>query len=99
MNLFVLTASILCAALLAASALALIVWRYRRAPGALPMIAIAVPVLVWLFASTGELWSRTLDAKVIWANLQYLGIVTVPVAYFMLALAVSKPDIRLSPRL
>lgn len=99
MNFFVLTASILFAALLAASALAMIVWRYRRAPGALPMIAIAVPILLWLFASTGELWSRTLDAKVIWANLQYLGIVTVPVAYFMLALAVSKPDIRLSPRL
>lgn len=99
MNLFVLTAAVLFAALLAASALALIVWRYRRAPGALPMIAIAVPILIWLFTSTGELWSRTLDAKIIWANLQYLGIVTVPVAYFMLALAVSKPDIKLSPRL
>jgi PAS domain S-box-containing protein len=98
MNLFVLTASILCAALLASSALALIVWRYRRAPGAMPMIAIAVPILVWLFSSTGELWSRTLETKVIWANLQYLGIVTVPVAYFMLALAVSQPDIRLSLR-
>jgi heme/copper-type cytochrome/quinol oxidase subunit 2 len=60
MNLFVLTASILCAALVAASVLALIVWRYRRAPGARPMIAISVPILLWLFSSTGELWSRTL---------------------------------------
>lgn len=99
MNLFVLTTLILCAGVLVATGLAVTVWSYRRAPGAKPMLALSAPVILWLLGSTAELWAQTLDWKVFWANFQYFGIVSVPIAYFMVALSVSRPEMRLSARL
>lgn len=63
------------------------------------MLALAVSVILWLLGSTGELWAQTLSWKVFWANVQYFGIVSVPIAYFMVALSVSKPELKLSARL
>lgn len=65
----------------------------------MPMLALIVTVILWLLGSIFELWLQTLSWKIFWANFQYFGIVTVPVAFFMVAVSVSKPEVRLSGRL
>lgn len=61
-------------------------WKKRPTPGAGPMAAMALAIAVWSFFYALELGSSSLAAKVFWCKIQYLGIVSAPVAWFFLAL-------------
>ncbi len=60
-------------------------WRQRQAPGALPLLWLMLAVAEWSMAYGGELAATSLAAKLVWAKLQYFGIVAVPPAWYLLA--------------
>lgn len=66
--------------------LAIYSWKKRPAPGAAPMSALATAIAFWSLFYALELTSTTLTLKPFFAKIQYLGIVTVPVAWLCLAL-------------
>jgi PAS domain S-box-containing protein len=61
-------------------------WRHRHAPGATPFAALMSAITLWSLAYTLELSSLSLRAKILWSNVNFLAIVTVPVAWLVLAL-------------
>lgn len=63
-----------------------VAWRKRPASGAGPMSILALAIVIWSIFYALELGSSTLEAKVFWCKIQYLGIVSAPVAWFFLAL-------------
>jgi diguanylate cyclase (GGDEF)-like protein/PAS domain S-box-containing protein len=69
-----------------AGSLALLTWKRRRAPGALPLLILMLGVMEWSLAYAFGLGSITLPAKITWAQIQYFGILVLPPAYLALAL-------------
>ncbi len=65
------------------AALAFYVWRYRTQPGALALLLQMLALAVWSLGYTLELASTYLVAKVLWAKLEYIGIVIVPLAWLV----------------
>ncbi|HEU5100042.1 MAG TPA: histidine kinase N-terminal 7TM domain-containing protein [Roseiflexaceae bacterium] len=76
---------LLATALIAAS-LAIYSWHKRPAPGATPFFVMMLAVAEWTCGYALELSSAELDWIVWWAKVEYLGIVTGPVAALVLAL-------------
>jgi len=68
------------------AALALYAWRRRPAPGALPFVGLMLAVATWSLGYALELAGADLAIKLVWAKAQYLGIVSVPVAWLVFAL-------------
>jgi PAS domain S-box-containing protein len=64
----------------------LLAWRRRPAPGSWPTVFLMLAVAEWSLAYALELASVNLEAQVFWAKVQYLGIVSVPVIWLILAL-------------
>ena len=60
-----------------------ILWPRRDRPGAIPLILLMVGSGIWVTGELLELGSATLATKILWAKVRYLGIVTIPVAWFM----------------
>jgi PAS domain S-box-containing protein len=71
---------------LASGIVVLLAWRRRPAPGSWPMVFLMSAVALWSFAYALELGSANLEAQIFWAKVQYLGIVSVPVIWLVLAL-------------
>ncbi len=69
----------------AAGIVVLLAWRRRPAPGAWPTVFLMLGVAEWSLAYALELGSANLGAQVLWAKVQYLGIVSVPVMWLILA--------------
>ncbi len=61
-------------------------WRSRELPGALTFAVMVPLAALWALAGVGELVAETLEAKLIWANVQYISIALFPVAWLTLAL-------------
>src|SRR5215213_6150024 len=76
----------LVATALVATFLAAYSWRKRPAPGATPFFIMMLAVAEWTFGYALELSSADLESIVFWAKVEYLGIVTGPVAALVLAL-------------
>lgn len=66
--------------------LAIYSWRKRPAPGATPFFIMMLAVAEWTFGYALELSSADLPSIVLWAKIEYLGIVIGPVAALVLAL-------------
>jgi len=78
-------------ALLAISAAMLVgvvpvAWKRRRLPGGYALFALALATFEWTLGYGLELGAPSLNAKLLLTDLQYLGISTVPVAWFVFAL-------------
>jgi PAS domain S-box-containing protein len=61
-------------------------WRRRAAPGAAPLALFMLAVAVWSLGTALELAGADVATKVFWAEVQYLGVVTVPAAWLAFAL-------------
>jgi diguanylate cyclase (GGDEF)-like protein len=61
-------------------------WRNRTKPGALPFVVLIALSTAWAIEAALELMSVSLSAKLLWADIQYLSIVFVPVALLAMAL-------------
>ena len=69
-----------------AIAIAFSAWRRRSMAGATLLAVLMVAVAEWSLEYALELRSATLENKLLWAKLEYLGIVTAPVAWLSFAL-------------
>ena len=68
-------------------ALALLAASRPWIPGARFLAATMAPTALWCAAYVGELSSLSLDSKVVWAKVAYLGIVCVPPSWLLFCLA------------
>ncbi|NLE10618.1 MAG: EAL domain-containing protein [Actinobacteria bacterium] len=66
--------------------LALYAWRSRELPGALTFAVMIPLAMLWALGGVGELTAEGLQAKLLWANIQYVSIAFFPVAWLALAL-------------
>jgi PAS domain S-box-containing protein len=69
-----------------AVALAQYAWHRRSAPGAIAFTMLMLAVAQWEVGYAFEIGFRDLPTTLFWAKAQYLGIVTVPVAWLLFAL-------------
>jgi len=71
---------------------ALVVWRRRQMPGALPLLLMMLAIFDWSLGNVLELASTDLSTKLFWVNIEYLGIVTIPVMWLALVLEYTKRE-------
>lgn len=69
-----------------AIALAFYVWRHRTTHGAVTFALLMLAIAEWSSGYTLELGALDLATKVFWGKVQYLGIVTTPMAWLAFAL-------------
>ncbi len=72
------------AALLCAS-LAAVGWGWRAKPGGPQFVAMMIAAAIWALLYALELTAPSLAGKVVWAKAEYLGIVVLPVTWFLFA--------------
>ncbi|RMH02287.1 MAG: PAS domain S-box protein [Chloroflexi bacterium] len=90
--------SLILAAILSGT-LAVYGWRKRPTTAVLPFAALMLSLTEWLIGNALEFNSITLDGKIFWANIQYIGIATLPVAWFLFALAYTGREQQITRRL
>jgi diguanylate cyclase (GGDEF)-like protein/PAS domain S-box-containing protein len=69
--------------------IALYAWRRRPAPGAAPFALLMVALAWWSLGYALEMGSADLSTKVLWTNIQYLGVLAVPATWLALVLQYS----------
>jgi PAS domain S-box-containing protein len=72
--------------LIASLMIAALMWPRRRYPGAPAMIALAGATFVWTLGFLLEAHSGTLGRQLLFNNIGYLGLMAVPVAWFVFAI-------------
>jgi PAS domain S-box-containing protein len=80
------------------SVLSLYALRHRTVAGALGFAALTLAVTVWVVGYALEIAGADLATKILFAKIQYLGIVTVPVAWLVFALQFSQHQYWLTRR-
>ncbi|MGD8751862.1 MAG: histidine kinase N-terminal 7TM domain-containing protein, partial [Anaerolineales bacterium] len=73
-------------------------WQRRRAKGANAFTLLMVGVTIWSLGYAFEISAADLAIKLIWAQVQYLGIVLVPTAWIIFASQYSGRDEWITPR-
>ncbi|GAB4198067.1 MAG: hypothetical protein OHK0022_16910 [Roseiflexaceae bacterium] len=77
---------VICCSGLVCALLAAWAWHQRSTRGAVPFTLLMLGVSAWSLGYAMELVSVTLPAKIFWSKVEYVGIVTVPVAWVVFAL-------------
>ena len=70
------------------------IWRRRTLPGGIALFALMVAVTLWTVTYAFQVAGSSLATKLLWARIQYLGIVAAPAAWLVFALQYSR---RISP--
>ncbi len=68
------------------------IWRFRQAPGTRTGAVLLLATAEWTLGYALELGSADLAGKLFWSKLEYLGVVSVPVALFAFALRYTGRD-------
>lgn len=76
----------LVASVAVSATLVVYVWPRRRLTGVYPFIALMTGVVVWSSAAVLVHVNDGLEAKLLWANVQYIGVVMVPAAWLVLVM-------------
>ena len=71
---------------------AFLAWRRRDVPGGASLAALMSMLAIWSFGSAFENNAADVDAKLFWAKVCYIGIVSSPVLFFTFALEYSRLD-------
>lgn len=58
-----------------------VAWQHRRRHGAVALCCLMLAAGVWSLGNALEICSVGMEAKILWANVEYIGIATVPVAW------------------
>lgn len=77
---------------------AFLAWRERSQPGATPLVVMLAGQCWWSAFLIFQLQAETLEAKLLWVNLSWIGVVVIPVAWLLFALAYTGRDQYLRPR-
>lgn len=67
-------------------------WQRKDVPGAAAFTALAAALAVWSLTYALELGAADLETKILWAQFQYAGIATIPVAWFIFAQQYSRRE-------
>jgi PAS domain S-box-containing protein len=78
--------------------LALSAWQRRTTPGSKAFALLTLLLAEWLLGYALELGGVDLTAKIFWAKIQYLGIVSVPLLWLAFALQFTQQEKWLTPR-
>lgn len=73
-------------------AAALLAWRERPEPGASALVLLLAGVVWWAAFLVFELRADALAMKVVWSDVQWVGVVVIPVAWLLFALAYTGRD-------
>jgi PAS domain S-box-containing protein len=68
------------------SAVAYYAWKRRDAAGAVPLAALMLAASIWSSAYAVEVVSGSLQAKLFWVGIEYIGIVSLPICWLALVL-------------
>jgi len=79
-------------------ATAILAWRERREPGGLPLVALMIGQIWWSAFLVFDLNTTALATKVFWANVRWVGVVIIPVAWLLFALEYAGRDEYISVR-
>ncbi|MFW6289667.1 MAG: histidine kinase N-terminal 7TM domain-containing protein [Mariniphaga sp.] len=85
-------------AMLVAVGTTVILWRYRKSAEVIYLILIEISAAVWALTGGFEYMSASLEFKLLWAKLSYLGIAFLPVCYFLFTTAFSQKFHLITPR-
>jgi PAS domain S-box-containing protein len=66
-------------------------WKYRGAYGAVALATLSVALAEWLLTYALEIMGADLPTKLSWAKIEYLGVVTVPLAWAVFAFNYANP--------
>ncbi|MXR40056.1 PAS domain S-box protein [Halobaculum sp. WSA2] len=77
---------------------ALLAWRERREPGAVPLTAMSAGQVWWSVFFVLEHRADTLAAKAFYSDVQWVGVVVIPVAWLLFALEYTGRDRYVRPR-
>ncbi|MFB6123069.1 MAG: histidine kinase N-terminal 7TM domain-containing protein [Haloferacaceae archaeon] len=80
------------------TAATILAWRQRPEPGAVPLVALLVGQSWWSTCIVFKLQATTFDAKLLWTDLAWIGVVVIPVAWFLFALEYTGHDQYVRPR-
>ncbi len=72
--------------------LAVIAWQRRRSPGAYAFMSLMLAVAFWTLAYVGEVTAPTLEQKLLWLNIEFIGITAVPTTWVALASRITGQD-------
>lgn len=75
-----------------------VAWRRRQRPGAAALVVTMVAVIGWCVGNALEIASVELGAKLLWANIEYIGIVTIPTAWWVFSVYYSGQENWFTPR-
>lgn len=78
--------------------IALYAWKRRPVPGSVAFSVFMIAVAFWVLAYLVQIVSDDLTTQIIWAKLQYIGVVIVPVAWLVFSLRYTKRQAWLAPR-
>ncbi len=78
--------------------MAVVAWRRRRVPGAVPFTLLALAAAQWSFSYAMEFAVPTVEEKLFWAKVEYIGIVLVPFAWFLFSLEYTGRHHWITPR-
>lgn len=73
-------------------AAALVAWRDRREPGAMPLVMMLAGQVTWSVCLFYQLRAPTLASKVFWEQLTWVGIVVIPIAWLLFVLEFTGRD-------
>jgi len=77
---------------------AILAWRQRPEPGASPLVVLLVAQCWWSVCIIFEQQSVDAASKIFWTNLSVFGVVVIPVAWLLFAMAYTGRDRYLQPR-
>lgn len=71
---------------------ALIAWRERAEPGAMPLVAMLTGQVAWSAFLVFKIRAPTIGAKIFWEQLTWVGVVVIPVGWLLFALEYTGRD-------
>lgn len=77
---------------------AFLAWRERPEPGVVPLVAMLSGQCWWSACLIFQVQATTLESKVFWVNLSWIGVVVIPVAWLLFALQYTGRDQYVRPR-
>lgn len=83
-------------ATLVAVAIVMYAWTRRETRGVLGLVALGIGAAIWSLGYALEIAGADLPTKLLWGKLQYLGIVTIPLAWLVFAFVYAELEERLS---
>ena len=70
-----------------------LLWKYRKSSEVRYLIYLEFCVAIWSLAYSFEFTTTSLNSKIVWSQLSYIGIVFLPVWYYLFALSFSNKKI------